>query len=131
MMKCDNFVNIFHGKRFTKEGRQLTRFLSCSNPSETSLLRSLREHLLYVHSPVDGCASFFFPSSSDLLGTISGSARHESLGGCMERGEEIWAGGFRREDGGERTAQFGDFLRLLAICRLEAQSLLGSYRRVK
>jgi hypothetical protein len=67
------------GKGSRKEGRQLTRFLSCSNPSETSLLRSLREHLLYVHSPVDGCASFFFPSISDLLGAISGSAHHESI----------------------------------------------------
>jgi hypothetical protein len=87
----------------------LTRFLSCSNPSETSLFRSLREHLLYIQSPVDGCASFFFPSISDLLGAISRFARHELLGGCGERGGEIWAGGFRQEDGGGCTALIGDF----------------------
>jgi hypothetical protein len=77
------------GKGSWNEGRQLIRFLSWSNPSETSLLRSLREHLLCVHSPDGGCASFF-PSFSDLLGAISGSARHELLGGCGERGGEIW-----------------------------------------
>jgi hypothetical protein len=46
MVTCDDFVNIFHGKGSRKEGRQLTRFFSCSNPSETSLFRSVREHLL-------------------------------------------------------------------------------------
>jgi hypothetical protein len=46
MVKCDDFVYIFHGGRFAKEGRQLTRDLSWSNPSEMSLLRLLREHLL-------------------------------------------------------------------------------------
>jgi hypothetical protein len=74
----------------TREGCQLTRFLSWSNPLETSLLRSFREHLLWVHSPVGGCTSFFFPSFSDFLGAISGSARHELLRGCGERGGEIW-----------------------------------------
>jgi hypothetical protein len=78
------------GKGSRNEGRQLRRFLSWSNPLETRLLRSLWEHLLCVHSPNGGCASFFFPSFSDLLGAISGSARHELLGGCGERGEEIW-----------------------------------------
>jgi hypothetical protein len=72
------------------EGRQLTKFLSWSNPSETSLLRSLREHLVCVHSPDGGCAFFLFPSFSDFLGAISGSARHELLRGCGERGGEIW-----------------------------------------
>jgi hypothetical protein len=90
IVKSDDFVYIFHGKGFRNEGRQLTRFLSWSNPSETSLLRSLREHLLCVHSSDGGCASFFFPSFSDLLGAISGSALHELLGGCGERGGEIW-----------------------------------------
>jgi hypothetical protein len=90
MVKCDDFINIFHGKGSRNEGHQLTRFLSWSNPSETSLLRSLREHLLWVHSSVGGCASFFFPSFSDFLGAISGSARHKLLGGCGERGGEIW-----------------------------------------
>jgi hypothetical protein len=78
------------GKGSRNEGYQLIRFLFWSNPSETSLLRSLREHLLCVHSPDGGCASFFFPSFSDLLGAISGSARHKLLGGCGERGGEIW-----------------------------------------
>jgi hypothetical protein len=90
MVKCDDFVNIFYGKGSRNEGRQLTRFLSWSNPSETSLLRSLREHLLCVHSPDGGCVSFFFPSFSDFLGAISGSAHHELFGGCGERGGEIW-----------------------------------------
>jgi hypothetical protein len=80
------------GNGSRSEGRQLTRFLSWSSPSETSPLSSLREHLLCVHSPVGGCASFFFPSFSDLLGAISGSARHELLGGCGERGGEIEGG---------------------------------------
>jgi hypothetical protein len=90
MVKCDDFVNIFHGKGSWNEGRQLIRFLSWSNPLETSLLRLLREHLLCVHSSDGGCASFFFSSFSDLLGVISGSAHHELLGGCGERGGEIW-----------------------------------------
>jgi hypothetical protein len=46
MIKCDDFVYIFHGKRFGKEGCQLTRHFSWSKPSETSFVRSLLEHLL-------------------------------------------------------------------------------------
>jgi hypothetical protein len=54
-------------------------------------MRSLLEHLLCVHSPDDVCDSFPFQSFSlDLLGAISRSARHELLGGCRERGREIW-----------------------------------------
>jgi hypothetical protein len=51
----------------------------------------LLEHLLYVHSPDGGCDSFPFPSFSwDLLGAISRSVCHELLGGCGDRGGEIW-----------------------------------------
>jgi hypothetical protein len=113
------------GKGSRNEGRQLTRFLSWSNPSETSLLRSMREYLLCVHSPVGGCASFFFPSFSDFLGAISGSACQELLGGCGERGGEIcgdWD--FFRRMTAERGSIWG-FWWLLANCRLEAQFLLG------
>jgi hypothetical protein len=81
------------GKGSRKEGRQLTRFFSCSNPSETSLFRLLREHLLCVHSAVDGSASFFFPPISDFLDAISDALSHEMLGGCGERG-----GRLERED---------------------------------
>jgi hypothetical protein len=96
------------GKGSRNEGRQLTRFLSWSNPSETSLLRSLREHLLCVHSSDGGCASFFFPSFSDFLGAISGSAHHELLGGCGERGREIWGGlGFLKRMKAERGSIWG------------------------
>jgi hypothetical protein len=113
------------GKGSRNEGRQLTRFLSWSNPTETSPLRSLREHLLCVRSPVGGCASFFFPSFSDFLGAISGSTRHELLGGCGERDREIWgdwdfSGGMKAERG-----SIWEFWWLLANCRLEAQFLLG------
>jgi hypothetical protein len=113
------------GKGSRNEGRQLKRFLSWSNPSETSLLRSLREHLLCVHSPVGGCASFFFPSFSDFLGAISGSAHHELLGGCEERGGEIWGDwDFFGRMKVERVSIWG-FWRLLADYRLKAQFLLG------
>jgi hypothetical protein len=59
------------------------------------------------------------------LGAISGSAHHELLGGCRERGGEIW------EDWGSSrgwrwsAVVFGGFWRLLANCRLEAQFLLN------
>jgi hypothetical protein len=69
-------------------------------------------------------------SCSEAAGRGAGRSGQEDFAG-REKGGEIGAGGFHREDGGGRTAQFGDILRLLAICRLEAQSLLGSYRRVK
>jgi hypothetical protein len=46
MVKCDEIVYIFHGEGSQKEGRQLTRLLSWSKPSEISFLRSLLEHLL-------------------------------------------------------------------------------------
>jgi hypothetical protein len=125
MIKCDDFVYIFHGKGSRKDGRQLTRFLSWSNPLETSLLRSLREHLLCVHSPDGGCASFFFPSFSDFLGAISRSARHELLGGCGERGREIWVDWGSPRGRRWSAALFGGFWKFLADCRLEAQFLLG------
>jgi hypothetical protein len=123
MVKCDDFVNIFHGKKFTERGAPVDKVFSCSNPSETSLFRSLREHLLYVHSPVDSCASFFFPSISDFLGAISGSTGHETLEGCGERGGEIGVGDFFGRMTAARGSVWG-FLWLLARCRLEAQFFL-------
>jgi hypothetical protein len=120
MEKCDDFNNIFHGERFTVRGRQLTRFFSCSNPSETRLFRLLREHLLCVHSAVEGCASFFFPLISAFLGTISDSLAMRSSG-AAGRG----AGRLEREDFfGWMAAALGPdwgFWRFLAKCRLEAQ----------
>jgi hypothetical protein len=93
MVKCDDFVYIFHGKRFAKRGTPVDKNFSWSKPSETSFMRSLLEHLLRVYSPDGGCNSFPFPSFSlDLLGAISISAHHELLGGCGERGGEIWLG---------------------------------------
>jgi hypothetical protein len=110
------------GKGSRNEGRQLTRFLSWSNPSETSLLRSLREHLLCVHSPVGGCTSFFFPSFSDFLGAISGTARHELLGGCGRGAGSSGALGFLWEDEGGARLYLGI---LAALGRLKAKFLLG------
>jgi hypothetical protein len=108
------------GKGSRNEGRQLTRFLSWSNPSETSLLKSLRKHLLCVHSPDGGRASFFFPSFSDFLGAISGSARHELLGGYGERGGEIWGGlGFFKRMKVERGFGWGI---LVALGKLQIGS---------
>jgi hypothetical protein len=46
MVKCDDFFYIFHGKRFVKRETLVDKTLVLSNPSKTSLLRSLREHLL-------------------------------------------------------------------------------------
>jgi hypothetical protein len=119
------------GKGSRNEGRQLTRFLSWSNPSETSLLRSLREHLLCVHSPNGGCASFFFSSFSDLLGAISGSAHHELLGGCGERGGEIWVDGdfFKR-----KKAECGSIWGILAVfgkLQIGSAVFTWSFRGVK
>jgi hypothetical protein len=113
------------GKGSRKEWRQLTRFLSWSNPSETSLLRSLREHLLCVHSLDGGCASFFFPSFSDLLGAISRFARHELLRGCGERGGEVWVDWSSLRGRRRDAAQFGVFWKFLADFILKAQFLLG------
>jgi hypothetical protein len=82
------------GKGSWKEGHQLTRFFSCSNPSETNFFRLLREHLLCVHPVVNGSASFFISSISDFLDAISDALSHEMLGGCGERGGEVGARGF-------------------------------------
>jgi hypothetical protein len=97
----------------------LTGFFSCSNPSETSLFRSLREHLLCVHSRVDGCASFFFPSISAFLGAISDSLATR-CSGAAGRG----VGRSEREDFFGGMAAFGSdwgFWRFLSKCRLKAQ----------
>jgi hypothetical protein len=114
------------GKGPQNEGHQLTRFLSCSNLSETNLLKSLREHLLCVHSPVAGCASFFLPSASDFLGAISGSACRLPRVARGLRGEgrgDLGGWDFSERMTAERGLVWG-FLRLLANCRLEAQSFL-------
>jgi hypothetical protein len=119
------------GNGSRNEGRQLTRFLSWSNPSKTSLLRSLREHLLCVHSPDGGCASFFFPSFSDLLGAISGSARHELLGGCGERGGEIWVDwDFSKRMKAECGSIWG-ILAVLGGLQIESTVFTQRYRGVK
>jgi hypothetical protein len=98
----------------------LTRFFSCHNPSETRFSRWLREHLLCVHSAVEGCASFFFPSISAFLGAISYSLATRCSGAAGR--------GARRLEGedfcGEVAAVFGSvwgFWRFLAKCRLKAQ----------
>jgi hypothetical protein len=99
-------------------GRQLIRFFSCSNPSETRLFR---EHLLCVHSAVEGCASFFFLSISAFLGAISDSLATRCLGAAGRGAERL-----EREDFfGGKAAAFGSvwgFWRFLAKCRLKAQS---------
>jgi hypothetical protein len=100
------------GKGSRKEGRQLTRFFSCSNPSETSLLRSVREHLLYVHSLVDGCASFFFPSISDFLGAISDSLATRCSGAAGRGVGRSGTGDFFEGDGGGAWLWLGIFLDL-------------------
>jgi hypothetical protein len=76
----------------------------------------LLEHLLYVHSPDGVCDSFPFPSFSwDLLGAISRSACHELLGGCEERGGEIWlVWGFSKGVKVERDSDWG-FRNFLAV----------------
>jgi hypothetical protein len=111
------------GKGSRREGRQLTRFFSCSNPSETGLSRSWREHLLSIHSPVGGCASFLFPSSSDLLGAISDPLATSCSGlrgeGRGDLGGRIPPGGWWRAYG-----LIWGFFSLWADCRLEAQFFL-------
>jgi hypothetical protein len=89
MEECD----ILHGERFTVRGRQLTRFFSCSNPSETSLLGLSREHLLCVHSAVDGSASFLDAISDALATRCSGAAGRGA--GRSER-EDFFGGWWRR-----------------------------------
>jgi hypothetical protein len=108
------------GKGSRYEGRQLTRFFSCSNPSETSLFRLLREHLLCVHSAVDGSTSFLFSSISDFLDAIS-DVLATRCSGAAGRG----AGRLERENllGGMVAALGSDwgFWWLLAECGLKAQ----------
>jgi hypothetical protein len=108
------------GKGSRYEGRQLTRFFSCSNPSKTSLFRLLREHLLCVHSAVDGSASFLFSSISDFLDAIS-DALATRCSGAAGRG----AGRSERENflGGMAAALGSDwgFGWLLAECGLKAR----------
>jgi hypothetical protein len=41
MVKCDNFVHIFHGKRFAKRGAPVHKTFSWIKPLETSFMRSL------------------------------------------------------------------------------------------
>jgi hypothetical protein len=107
-----------NGSRY--KGRQLTRFLSCSKPSETRLFRWLREHLLCVHSAVEGCASFFFPSISAFLGAISDSLATRCSGATRRVARRL-----EREDSlGGMVAAFGSdwgFWRFLAKGRLKAQ----------
>jgi hypothetical protein len=73
-----------------------------------------------VHSAVDGCASFFFPSISDFLGAISNSLATRCSGAAG-----IGAGRLEREDFfGGMAAALGldwEFWRFLAKCRLKAQ----------
>jgi hypothetical protein len=93
MVKYDDFVYIFHGKRFAKRGAPVdkTFFL------EQTLGNKFHEIIVgaLTVSPLPRRRLRLLPFSSfslDLLGAISRSARHELLGGCGERGGEIWLG---------------------------------------
>jgi hypothetical protein len=90
MVKCDDFVYIFHGERFAKRGTPVDKTLVLKQSLGNKFIEIVDGALTVSPLPDGGCASFFFPSFSDLLGTISRSARHEFLGGCRERGGEIW-----------------------------------------
>jgi hypothetical protein len=91
----------------------------------------LREHLLCVHSPDGGYASLFFPSFSDFLDAISGSARHELLGGCGERGGEIWEDwGFFKRMEVERGSVWG-ILEALGKLQIGSTVFTLCYRGVK
>jgi hypothetical protein len=119
MEECDDFVDILHGERFTERGAQLTRFFSCSNPSETSFSRLLREHLLCVHSVVDGSASFVLSSISDFLDAIS-DALATRCSGAAGRGARRSE---RKNLLGGKAAALGSewgFWWLLMECRLKA-----------
>jgi hypothetical protein len=46
MVKCDDFINIFHGERFTERVVPVDKILLLQQPPETSIFRSVREHQL-------------------------------------------------------------------------------------
>jgi hypothetical protein len=92
MVKCDDFVHIFHGDWFTKRGAPVDKTLLLEQPLRNKFLEVVVGALTVSPLPAGGCASFFFPSFSGLLGSISRSAHHELLEGCGERGGEILVG---------------------------------------
>jgi hypothetical protein len=91
MVKCDDFVYIFHGKRFAKRGAPVDKTFLLKQTLRNKFHEIIVGALTVSPFLDGGCDSFPFPSFLlDRLGAISISARHELLGGCRERGREIW-----------------------------------------
>jgi hypothetical protein len=103
MVKCDNFVYIFHGERFVKRGAPVDKTLVLEQSLGKKFIEIVVGALTVSPLPDGGCSSFFFPSFLDLLGAISRSARHELLGGCGEGAERFgWIGALQEGEGGVR-----------------------------
>jgi hypothetical protein len=108
MVKCDDFIYIFHGERFAKGGAPVDKTLVLEKSLGNKFIEVVEGALTMSPLPGRGCAFFFFPSFSDLLGAISRSARHELLGGCGERGGEIWLDWGSPRGRRRNAALFGD-----------------------
>jgi hypothetical protein len=77
------------------------------------------------------CASFFFPSFFDFLGAICGSARHELLMGCGERGGEIWVDWDFSERMKVECGSIWGILAALGKLQIGSTVFTWSYRGVK
>jgi hypothetical protein len=80
IIKCDNFIYIFHGERFAKRGAPVDKTLALEQSLRNKFIEIIDGALTVSPLPRRRLVSFF-PSFSDLLGAISRSARHELLGG--------------------------------------------------
>jgi hypothetical protein len=88
MVKCDDFIYIFHGKRFAKRRAPVDKTFFLKQTLGNKFDEIIVGALIVSPFPRRRLRLLPFPSFSlDLLGDISGSARH-SCSGVAEKGAE-------------------------------------------
>jgi hypothetical protein len=90
MVKYDDFVYIFHGERFAKRGAPVDKTLVLKQSLRNKFIEIVDGALTVSTLPRRRLRLLLLPILLRSLGAIFRSARHELLGGCGERGGEIW-----------------------------------------
>jgi hypothetical protein len=90
MVKCDDLVYIFHGERFTKRRAPVDKTPVLEQTLGNKFFEIVVGALTVSPLPRRRLRLLLLPILLRSLGVISGSARHELVRGCGERGREIW-----------------------------------------
>jgi hypothetical protein len=122
VVKCDDFVYIFHGERFTKRGAPVDKTLVLEQSLGNKLIEVVEGaltvfplprrqlHLLLLLILLRSLGRYFQIRSPRVARGLRGK-RREDFG---------WIGALQEGEGGVRL-YFGSFGKFLADCRLEAQ----------